>query len=85
MSTEQYLADRMFGKRPEPRVGFKENAAYLVQELAKLVAVIIVFLAVAIPIYNAGKEDAREKFFRQLSRIAEDHQLLQEFIQEAGY
>jgi hypothetical protein len=85
MSIEQYHANRMFGKRPEQLVGFKAKAHHLLGQLFQLLAWAAIALAVALPIYNAGKEDAREKIFRQLNRLEEDPQLLHDYIRDGGY
>jgi hypothetical protein len=85
MSSEQYHANRMFGKRPEIRVGFKEHMKGLWQDCGQAIAVSIVWLVICINYYNAGKEDAREKIFRQLNRLQEDPQLLHDYIRDGGY
>jgi hypothetical protein len=85
MSTEQYHANRMFGTRPEQLVGFKAKAQHLIGQLIHLIVWAAIALAVALPIYNAGKEDAREQIFRQLNRFQEDPQLLHDYIRDGGY
>ena len=85
MSTEQYHANRMFGTRPEQLVGFKAKSQHLIGQLIQLLVYAAIALAVALPIYNAGKEDAREKIFRQLNRLEEDPQLLHDYIRDGGY
>lgn len=85
MDPLQSYADRMFAKRPEPIVGFKAKAQYFIGALFRLLAWAAIALAIALPIYNAGKEHAREKIFRQLSLLAEDPQLLHNYIRDGGY
>jgi len=85
MDPMQYHANRMFGTRPEQLVGFKAKAQHLIGQLIHLIVYAAIALAVALPIYNAGKEDAREQIFDHLSDIAEDPQLLHDYIRDRGY
>lgn len=88
MSTQQYLANRMFGPRPEPRVGFKENFRYVVGELIKLA--IAAFVLACIWAFGegfrtAGKEEGHNEALREVSRLAEDHALLTEYLRHHGH
>jgi hypothetical protein len=84
MSTEQYHANRMFGKRPEIRVGFKEHMKGLWQDCGQAIAVSIVWLVICINYYNEGKEVGRERTLREINRVADDPELLHRYLMH-GY
>lgn len=88
MSTEQYLADRMFGKRPQPRLGFKAHFEYWFGELMKLVLVafgLAVVWAFGEGFREAGRQQGHHDALREVSRLAEDHALLIDYLNKNGH
>lgn len=84
MSTEQYLANRMFGKRPEPRVGFREHMKGLWEDCGQGIAVSIVWVFICMNYYDEGKEIGQREALRQIAPISNSLPLMKQHLQEKG-
>lgn len=84
MSTLEHLANLQFGKRPVPRVGFKENMKGLWEDYGQGITVSIVWVIICMAYYNEGKEAGQQEALRQIAPISNSLPLMKSHLQEHG-